>query len=275
VRKQLAPYRTYGLAETRLRSAGRAIQWLAGGLNKRYLHAPRPWSRRAPGGGRVIALLGVDGSGKSTVGAALRNWLGAEVDVMPIYFGTGDGRPSLLLLPFKLMVPLATAVVKSKPKGSSHGAVSDRPPSIPYSLLLALWSTVLAAEKRSKLRAAHRAASRGLVVITDRYPQDQILDYNDGPLLPRLARVPRWLSKFEADSYALARRLPPDLVIKLEATPEILAAREPSMDRLVIQRRAGAVQRLAFPGARVVSVDATRPLAEVIRAVKGETWALL
>ena len=275
VRKELAAFRTYNAAEARLRSGGRALQWLAGGLNKRYLHVPRPWSRRVPGSGRVVALLGVDGSGKTTVVAAIRAWLGAEIDVMPIYFGTGDGRPSLLLLPLKLMVPLTTVLLRKKPKGSSHGSVSSRPPGLLYSALLTIWATALAVEKRGKLHAAHRGASRGMVVIADRYPQNEIADYNDGPLLPRLARVPRWLRRFEANAYALVRRLPPDLVVKLEAPPEVLAVREPSMDRLVILQRVGAVQRLTFPGARVVRVDATQPLDDVIRAVKAEIWSML
>jgi len=274
-RQARAGCRTYNGPEARARAAWRALHWLAGGLNKRYLHRPRPWSRLAPGGGCVVALMGVDGSGKSTAVAAMRAWLGAEVDVMPIYFGTGDGRPSLLLLPLKLMLPLFTRVLRRKPCGSSHGAVSDRAPGPLYSVLLAGWATVLAVEKRSKLRAAHRGARRGLVVIADRYPQDEIADYNDGPLLPRLARVPAWLRRFEARSYALARRLPPDLVIKLEAPPETLALREPGMDRGVIRERVDALQRLRFPGARVVRVDATQPLDDVLRAVKAAVWSML
>ena len=275
VRQALAEYRTYNGSEARARAAWRGLQWLAGGLNKRHLHLPRPWSRLAPGGGCVVALMGVDGSGKSTAVAALRHWLGAEVDVMPIYFGTGDGRPSLLLLPFKLLVPLFTRVLRRRPRGSSHGTVSDRAPGLLFSVLLAGWATVLAVEKRSKLRAAHRGARRGLVVIADRYPQDEIADYNDGPLLPRLARVPAWLRRFEAQSYALAQRLPPDLVIKLEAPPEILALREPSMDRGVIQERVNALQRLRFRGAQVVRVDAAQPLDDVLRAVKAAVWSML
>ena len=275
VRQSLKEYRTYNGPEARVRAAWRGLTWLAGGLNKRHLHWPRPWSRLAPGSGLVVALMGVDGSGKSTVVAALRAWLGAEVDVMPIYFGTGDGRPSLLLLPLKAMVPLFTRVLRRKPRGSSHGTVSDRPPGLLFSVLLAGWATVLAVEKRSKLRAAHRGARRGLVVIADRYPQDEIVAYNDGPLLPRLARVPAWLRQFEARSYALAQRLPPDLVIKLEAPPETLAMREPSMDRGVIQERVDALQRLRFPGVQVVRVDAAQPLDNVLRAVKAAVWSLL
>jgi hypothetical protein len=98
-----------------------------------------------------------------------------------------------------------------------------------YSVFLTVWATVLAVEKRLKLNAARRGANRGLVVIADRYPQDEIVDFNDGPLLPRLAHVPRWLRRFEEASYALARRLPPDLVLRLDASPETIVAREPNM----------------------------------------------
>ena len=275
VRQALAEYRTYNGFEARIRAAWRVLHWLAGGLNKRHLHWPRPWSRLAPGGGCVVALMGVDGSGKSTSVAAIRAWLGAEVDVMPIYFGTGDGRPSLLLLPLKLMVPLLTRALRQKPRGSSHGAVSGHAPGLLFSVLLAGWATVLAVEKRRKLHAAHRGARRGMVVIADRYPQDEIADYNDGPLLPRLTGIPAWLRRFEARSYALAHRLPPDLVIKLEAPPETLALREPGMDHGVIRERVQALQRLRFPGVRVVRVDATQPLDDVLRAVKAAVWSML
>lgn len=275
VERDLAAHRMYGAVEARLRSVVRTVHWLAGGLNRRYLHAPRPWGRRAPGGGCVVALVGVDGSGKSTVTAAVRSWLGGEINVMPIYFGTGDGRPSLLLLPLKLAAPLFSRLVKQKPRGSSHGSVSSQAPGRWYGVLLMVWSTVLALEKRSKLRAAHRGSARGMVVVADRYPQDENPGYNDGPLLPRLASAPRWLRRFEAGAYALARTLPPDLVIKLDAPAETLAQREPNMDRGVIRERVDAVRRLRFPGARVVRIDATQPLADVLRAVKGEIWSML
>jgi thymidylate kinase len=273
--KELAAFRTYSAVEARLRGAWRAMLWMVGGLNERWLDLPRPWSRRAPGGGCVVALLGVDGSGKTTVVGAIRTWLGAEVDVVPTYFGTGAGRPSLLLLPFKLMVPMITPWLRTKPRGISQGKVSTHAPGLLYSLLLMVWATVVALEKRSKLLAAHRGAKRGLIVVADRYPHNEILDFNDGPLLARLSKAPRWLRRFEVGAYALARRLPPDLVIKLRVTPETAARREPDMDPAVIPERIDALQRLTFPGARVVSVDAERPLEEVIRSVKREIWSLL
>jgi hypothetical protein len=113
------------------------------------------------------------------------------------------------------------------------------------------------------------------VVLTDRYPQNEIVGFNDGPLLERLEKVPLWLRRFEADTYELAHRLAPNLVIKLEATAQTIARREPDMDRKVIGERISAVPRLAFPGARVVCVNAEQSLEQVIRAVKREIWQIL
>lgn len=275
VRKHFAAYRSYNAFEARARNAGRAGLWLAGSLNKHVLHAPRPWNRRAPGGGRMVALMGVDGSGKSTSVATMRAWLGPKIDAVPIYFGTGDGRPSLLLRPFKLTMPLMMRLFKTKPRVASHGKASGPAPGALYSLLLMVWAVAVAVDKRKKLAAARRGTNRGLIVLTDRYPQSQIIGFNDGPLLARLTAVPDWLRRFEGAAYTLAHRLPPDLVIKLVVTPETAARREPKMDPEVIRERIAALQRLEFAGARVVCVDAEQPLAEVIRAVKQEIWRLI
>lgn len=275
MRKHCAAYRSYNAVEARVRNAGRALLWVAGSLNKHVLHTPRPWNRRAPGGGCMVAMLGVDGSGKSTSVATTRAWLGSKVDVVPIYFGTGDGRPSLWLRPFKVTMPLIRRLLKSKPRVASHGKISGPAPGLLYSLLLMVWAVAVAVDKRKKLVAARRGTNRGLIVLADRYPQNQILGFNDGPLLTRLTVVPHWLRRFEGAAYALARRLPPDLVIKLVVTPETAARREPEMDPAIIRERIAALQRLEFPGARVVCVDAEQPLAEVVRAVKHEIWRLI
>ena len=87
--------------------------------------------------------------------------------------------------------------------------------------------------KLNKLFAG--GAERGMMIIADRYPQNQGVDYNDGPLLPRLKWAPKWLRSFEARGYALADRLPPDLVIRLDISAETAARREPSMDQAVIR----------------------------------------
>jgi hypothetical protein len=275
LRAQLAPYRNVGRLQGRLHLAARSLLFLCRSINKRFVHAPRPWSRRILGGGLVVAVLGVDGSGKSTLVRALRDWAGAEMDVLPLYFGTGDGRPSLLLLPLKLMVPLVQKMVGRKPAGASHGNVSGKPPGLLYSVLMTVWASVLAVEKRRKLKVARRAADRGMLAVTDRFPQNQLAGFNDGPLLPRLNRIPRWLRVFEGNAYELANRLPPDLVIKLQASPALIAQREPDMLPDVVRQRTEEVMQLAFPASRLVVLDASQPLPAVIADAKRAVWAVL
>lgn len=275
LRRHAKIYRGYNSIEMRARSLGRTVHWVAGKLNRDLLQAPRLWNRRAPGGGCIVAILGVDGSGKSTSVATMRSWLGTKIDVIPIYFGTGDGKPSFVLWPFKLILPLMLRILKSKPKGATRGKATENAPGAVHSALLAVWALAVALDKRAKLTTAARAANRGLIVLADRYPQDQISSYNDSPMLTNLRSVPEWLRRFERDVYARARRVQPDLIIKLTVTPETTALREPAMDRAVIPDRAAALQRLEFPGGRIVIVDAEKPLVEVIHNVKQEIWRLL
>jgi thymidylate kinase len=266
VKAYLAPYRTYNAVEARLRAFGRAALWAFGHANGSLLYLPRPWNRRAPGGGSVIAIVGVNGSGKSTVTKSIAAWLRPKVDVMPIYFGTGAGRPSMLLRPLKWITPVFSRLI---------GNISDRQPGSAYALLLTGWALAVAREKRKKLAQARRAANRGLIVIADRYPQNEIPAFNDGPLLPRLNRVPHFVRRMEARAYELAHRMPPNLVIKLKVTPETAAKRELNKNPALIRQRVLDLDKLKFPGGRVVDVDAELPLAEVIHTVKCAIWRQL
>ena len=275
LRRHLTPWRSCNDLEATLRSVGRALLWGVSRVNQHVLQAPRPARRLAGGGGIVVAIIGVDGSGKSTLVRTLRSWLETEASVMPLYFGTGDGRPSLILMPLKLAARAVQPLVRQKPIGSSHGRVSNRTPGFLYSVLLTFWAGVLAIEKRRKLQAAVRAASRGMIVIADRYPQDQIPRYNDSPLLPRVGLAPAWLRRFEAEAYALAGRITPDLVLKLDAPPELIRIREPDMDPSLIDVRTQALRQLTFRGSKVVTIDATSRLTDVVQRAKCEVWALL
>lgn len=275
VARALAPYRLYGRSEGALHGVARTMMFLFGAFNRRHIQAPRLWGRGAPGGGVVIAFIGVDGSGKSTATANVRDWLGAEVDVIKIYFGTGDGAPSLFLAPIKVLAEVFARIVKTRPKGASHGRISDKPPGLVYSVMFAFWALAVALDKMHKLTVIQRAIRRGFVVVTDRYPQNEIEGFNEGPLLHRLPRAPGWLRHFEWTIYERARKTAPDLVVKLHVGPETVARREPEMSRPLIDQRVENVKLLRFSGARVVDIDATAPLPEVTDAVRRAVWGIL
>jgi hypothetical protein len=162
-----------------------------------------------------------------------------------------------------------------KPNVASHGRSSGRPPGTAYSIALAVWAAAVALDKRTKLIAARRAALRGIVVLADRYPQSETAAFNDGALLRRLTHVPEWMRLREEAIYHAARHQPPDLVIKLVATPGTIAAREPSLEPSVIIRRLEALNRLGFGGATTVVIDAGQPREAVLRAAKAAIWNTL
>lgn len=259
----------------------RELYWIFGVINKRYLHAAVPLRRIPSGGGLLVALLGCDGSGKSTQMKEIVKWLSWKVDVVPIYFGSGDGQSSLLRWPLKLAVD----VIRSNPKlsvnqGARKGNGYSRP-GRPYPRLIAMarvvWALALAYEKRIKLRKATKARNRGMIVICDRYPQNQVMGFNDGPLLSHWlthhSAVLRAIAHWESAPYLWSNIYPPDLVVKLNVTPEVARQRKLDMHLEENRRRVNAVKSLRYPpGTNIVNIDADEPAGQVLLMVKGFIW---
>jgi hypothetical protein len=268
----VALYRSYAPLGARWRRLVREGVWVASVLNKRYLNAAQPLRRVTPTGGRIIAFLGSDGAGKSTLLQGLSRWLSWKLDVYSVYHGSGDGRTSLLRLPLRLGLKL----LKSRRRDAGDAA----PPAELKTLHLArvLWALVLSCEKRTKLRSARRARNQGMIVLADRYPQDQVLGFNDGPLLGAWQTHPTWLrralARWERQPYTWATQYPPDLVVKLRVSPEVAHQRKPEMPLSDFQRRVAAVESLNF-ATDVVVIDADRPADEVLYHVKRLVWELL
>jgi hypothetical protein len=280
----LCQHRTYGRTEARARAGLRECCSLLGALNRRFLGAALPARRTSPRGGLMVAILGSDGAGKSSVAKDVVRWLGQKVDVVPIYFGSGDGSSSALRLPLKLGLKLIRGAARPRSApGTREGQGLGRIPPDRLdrgwwrALASALWALTLSYEKRRKLRRAIRARNLGMIVVCDRLPQNQTMGFNDGPLLGRWSdhrvRLLRALARWEAAAYERCSACPPDLVIKLEVSPEVAVGRKPEMSLWEVRRRIEAVKQLRFPPAvEVVEVDADAPFGEVCLAVRHALW---
>ena len=250
----------------------RELRWVVGSINRRYLHRPFPYSRSAPGGGMVIAVIGSDGAGKSSVTQLLYSWLAGKVDVIPVYLGSGQGQSSILRWPMRVVLE------RTRGRGSSTSMDPEQRRTREIGFKRAVWALALAREKRSKLRLVARARERGFVVICDRYPQTQADGVNDGPLLwtwrESPARVKRALARWEDGIYKLAEAIPPDIVVRLLVTPETAAARRPGDDPRELAFRTQLVRNLRFDNASfgVIDVDAEEDLAAVMLEVKQRLW---
>ena len=116
-----------------------------------------------------------------------------------------------------------------------------------------------------------------MLVIGDRYPQSQVMGFNDGPLLGNWlnhrSNLLRAVARWEHSSYQLAETYPPDLVVKLHVTLGVALQRKQDMGSEEIRRRVEAVKSLQYPSeTQVVDVKADVPVDQVLLKVKRIIW---
>jgi hypothetical protein len=271
----LCEYRTYAASDALQRRWSR--EWTArwGRIRDRFGGRVTPSKHTLPQGGLVIAFLGCDGSGKSTLAKATAAWLSWKLDVVPIYFGSGKGPASIVRQPLRLLKSLR----RTRSPRQSSGARRD---GVGVGRGLrgvrdAWWMLALARERRSGLARAQRARNLGMVVICDRFPQNQVLGFNDSPRLgswrEHSSSILRALAQREQAAYRAAASCPPDLVLKLHVATDVAVERKPEMAREWIAQRAEAIRDLRFPPAtRVVDIDANPSLDQVLLQVKQAIW---
>lgn len=244
------------------------------------LNKPILFKRINPRRGIVVAIVGADGSGKSTITENLKRSFEGKLDVFKIYFGRGDGKASGGRKLLSTGKSLYHRQIKHKPE-SNEPAIPIKRKGLLRKLYKALEAMLVAREKKQNLKLIQTAKKKGAFVICDRYPQNQTMGYNDGPLLagemsssnPLL----RMLAKSEAKVYAQAQNNPPDLVFKLVADPQVMEKRKPGETapeklRMKIQ----GIKELAFnPSVKVITVDVSKPLDEVLYLIRTEIWKIL
>lgn len=280
IRLAVKKYRRYDpITAMRLRWY-REWQYLFFKIMSRYFKAPVKLRRTSINkGGSIVAILGADGAGKSTVNAEIVKGLSSKVDVFPIYLGSGDGTASILRQPliwlrqgFKALKSLKSS---GQPSTGSTKKWYER--SKIYQLNHILWAITLVIEKQNKLKRINSARERGMVVVCDRYPQCQIPYLNEGPLLTTEhqsdSKLLRALQEWELKSYQkMVAAVAPDLVVKLNVSPEVALTRKSSLPE-VIEKKVAGVKAIKFSDQSIIAnLDADRSLDEVILKAKHAVW---
>jgi thymidylate kinase len=277
---RLDEYRTFGAIATFLRRTRARLL-----VTPHMISGLAPRRRILPQGGRIVAIVGSDGAGKSTVARQAASWLSQELDTLCIYFGSGEGPASLTrhaLRSFDRTRRVLTGQ-RASPRARSDLSSADRYVGGVDLGLRAFWKIAsklaLAREKEARLRTARRARSVGMVVICDRFPQTQLLGLHDGPLLSpwrtHSSRVLRAAADREHRVYQQASIWKPDLVLKLLVSPAVAARRKSDMTFEELRARIEGLRNLTFPGSQVIEIDADLPLVEVMSQVKRALWGAL
>jgi thymidylate kinase len=233
--------------------------------------------------GAVIAFVGSEATGKSTMLAETQRCLADRGEVLKLHAGKPPSTPltaapNLLLPALRALVPgqRSTHVdARRVERGDDDGL--RLPP-----LLFAVRAVLLAHDRRVLLRGAHRVAAGGAVALCDRYPSS-VTGAPDSPQLARWAGATAghpllsWLVRTETRLYA---DIPPaDVVFHLWAPLDVTLQRnrdrektEPEDLVTLRHRQAGT---LRFDGCPVHRLDTTRPLDQSLQEVREVVSTLL
>lgn len=239
-------------------------------------------------GGAVIAFIGGDATGKSTLVNETKRWLGGTFAVRVAHVG----KPSAtwLTMPLSIWLPLARRIFPGQRHQTRQAAEAlakkskqQDKPKHGTSLLYALRAVALAWDRSKLLRKVHRQAGAGEIVICDRYPTDTP-GGPDGPRLRECGDTQSWLLNFLArtEHRLYARNAPPDVVLRLHVSIETAKQRNQlrtkldkhSDEDLVIRHQ--KVRAWKNTGAKVVrEIDTEANLDQTILSVKESIWESL
>jgi len=231
---------------------------------------------RLASGGKVIALIGGDGAGKSTAIDELYAWLSKKLDTTRSHLG----KPPRSLMTVGVAIARRAALLFGKLFGRGHSIAARVDGDVPSTLgYLRLLRSVFVARDRYKLYVkARRAATNGSIVLCDRFPTPQLKSM-DGPNIKRLLGVipgSRFTANlFSAEASYYERIMPPDLLIVLRVDPETAVRRKTDEEPDYVRSRSQEVWQSHFEGTGAWVVDANLPRADVLSELKTIIWAHL
>jgi len=220
----------------------------------------------------MVAIVGCDGSGKSTITADL---IKAMQKIRPTerrYLGliSGEDGDKIKKLPI-IGVWLERRLAKKSEKTQSMR--SEAPP-----LWAAFIMYALSCWRSSNFHKARALAESGVLVIADRYPQAEISGFHyDGPGLG-VERVKGWLlkemAKREVVIYEKLANYQPQLIIRLDIDVETAFARKPDHSYQELSDKIGVMRQLNYNGANILDLDSRKPYEEVLASVVAAVKAI-
>lgn len=215
----------------------------------------------------LIAVVGCDGSGKSTVVEHLLEWASAQGPAATVHLGRQAGNVGRALARLPLVGPSFDRLIHRK-VGSVHRHLDeDKTPGVLPALVISAFT--LRVQWRFRRMLALRR--RGFLVVTDRYPQMAVARAYGGPDLALGLHgngFVRWLAEREQAAFQRMTRYRPDLVLRLNVDLDTACRRKPDHRRELLRAKIDVTPRLSYNGAPIVDIDASQPLAEVLAAVR-------
>lgn len=182
-----------------------------------------------------------------------------------IYLGQSSGRIGEWIATLPWIGPPFSRYLTRKSE-----RVHERPSAAPGSLT-ALVIYLLSRWRGHKFRRMLAQCRRGVLVVTDRYPQAEIAGFRfDGPQLAKSAgggnRLVRALTAHELQLYRWMAARVPLLVIRLNIDADTAHARKPDHALETLREKTAVIPQLTFNGAHILDLDAREPADAILDA---------
>ncbi len=217
----------------------------------------------------LIAVVGCDGSGKSTLTEALQQWLEARQPTVTCHLGKQSGNLGRMLARTPLMGRRIDRSIETRSRQAHKSANPG--------LLAALVIYAFALRRARRFRRMLKLRGEGYIIIADRFPQVELPSAIDGPGLGT-ARRRGLVGVLAAAEQRLFRHMvahAPDLVLRLNVPLNLAAARKPDHRIETLARKIEEMPRLRFGAAPIVELDSREPLDRVVARAQVAVQTLL
>lgn len=247
---------------------------LAGVARQRLLRSIP--GKRLKNGGMLMAFVGGDGSGKTTVIEGISKWLSPQLATVKIHMGKPSWSRLTILTRGILKIG---RVLRLWPFEKVPVEFRDEESPVAFPGYPSLIRAVCTARDRYlSYVKARRYADQGVFVICDRFPLPEMISM-DGPQVDWLTRtLPsrrfiRFLNRLEKRYYQAISR--PDLLCVLRADPETAVERKTEESAASVRVRTKEIWEKDWNDSAAHVIDAGQAKAEVLRRAKELIWAHL
>ncbi|MGH2679412.1 MAG: hypothetical protein ACRDG8_02850 [Actinomycetota bacterium] len=241
-----------------------------------------PVQNQLVSGGALVAIVGGDGAGKSTLVDALSSWFSSEnIGSHTLHLGKPGWSPLTAIV--KSLLKLVAAAKRSdtssaKALRSSISTADEGTMSLRNRARLG-WEVLTARDRYRTYLRARRLASNGSIVICDRYPLPEV-SLMDGAVTARMKDPSRWgrwarsLAAMERRYYERIAR--PDALIVLRLDPDTAVERKRGVEpESSVRPRSEEIWHKDWRDTPAIVVDAASPKEQVLEQVKSLIWSRL
>jgi len=200
----------------------------------------------------LIAVVGCDGAGKTQLSNDLIAHIAKRRPAEAGYLGEGSSVQGRKIGRW----PFIGATLKAHLEKIAD-RLRDPNETIPNAII-ARYALHRSTKRFRRFEELIEKRRRGIVIVTDRYPQIEVAGFHDGPILAGIAKSLE-AERIQSEERALYRRMAayvPTLVIRLVVDIDTAMARKPDHNRDLVAGKIASLPAVTFNGATMIDIDA-------------------